>query len=89
MVMPLCEENAMIVNPFIWILQPLWRFIEDSHDGRLLVYRSEDIRNVSRLASSKVCGYIGTDAFEMLPESVRAARALDEGEEEEDGKYLS
>lgn len=89
MLMPLSEENAIIVNPFIWFLQPLWRFIEDSHDDRLLVYRSEDIRNVSRLAASKVCGYISTDAFEMLPESVRTARALDEGEEEEDGKSLS
>lgn len=85
MIMPLSKENTIIVYPFIWFLQPLWRFIEDSHDDRLLIYRPEDIRNVSRLAASKVCGYISTDAIEMLPESVRAARALDEGEEE-DGK---
>ncbi|XP_067240055.1 disintegrin and metalloproteinase domain-containing protein 17 [Chanodichthys erythropterus] len=64
-------------------IEPLWRFIEDSHDHRLLVYRSEDIRNVSRLAAPKVCGYISTDDMEMLPESVRAARALDEVEEED------
>ncbi|KAK7150250.1 hypothetical protein R3I93_011491 [Phoxinus phoxinus] len=66
-------------------IEPLWRFIKDSHDDRLLIYRSEDIRNVSRLAASKVCGYISTDAIEMLPERVRAARALDEEGEEEDG----
>ncbi|KAL0164683.1 hypothetical protein M9458_040436, partial [Cirrhinus mrigala] len=57
-------------------------FIENPRDNRLLVYRSEDIRNVSRLAAPKVCGYISTDASEMLPESVRTARALDEDEED-------
>lgn len=59
--------------------------MENAGDDRLLVYRSEDIRNVSRLAAPKVCGYISADASEILPESVRAARALYEDEEEEDG----
>uniref|UniRef100_A0A8C1NAK1 ADAM metallopeptidase domain 17b n=1 Tax=Cyprinus carpio TaxID=7962 RepID=A0A8C1NAK1_CYPCA len=58
-------------------IEPLWRFMENPRDDRLLVYRSEDIRNVSRLAAPKVCGYISADASEMLPESVRAARTLD------------
>ncbi|XP_016348034.1 disintegrin and metalloproteinase domain-containing protein 17-like isoform X1 [Sinocyclocheilus anshuiensis] len=65
-------------------IEPLWRFIENPRDDRLLVYRSEDIRNVSRLTAPKVCGYISADASEMLPESVRAASPLDEDEEEED-----
>uniref|UniRef100_A0A672NUA1 ADAM metallopeptidase domain 17 n=1 Tax=Sinocyclocheilus grahami TaxID=75366 RepID=A0A672NUA1_SINGR len=59
-------------------IEPLWRFIENPRDDRLLIYRSEDIRNVSRLAAPKVCGYISADASEMLPESVRAARHLRE-----------
>uniref|UniRef100_A0A673ICM0 Disintegrin and metalloproteinase domain-containing protein 17-like n=1 Tax=Sinocyclocheilus rhinocerous TaxID=307959 RepID=A0A673ICM0_9TELE len=50
-------------------IEPLWRFIENPRDDRLLVYRSEDIRNVSRLAAPKVCGYISADASEMLPET--------------------
>ncbi len=83
--MALKKDNTLIFEP----IQPLWRFIENPHDDRLLVYRSEDIRNVSRLAAPKVCGYIRADASEMLPESVRAASALDEDEEEEDSKPLS
>uniref|UniRef100_A0AAY4C008 Peptidase M12B propeptide domain-containing protein n=1 Tax=Denticeps clupeoides TaxID=299321 RepID=A0AAY4C008_9TELE len=39
-------------------IEPLWRFTEGDPDGRLLIYRSTDIRNASRLASPKVCGYI-------------------------------
>uniref|UniRef100_A0A8C1WXQ3 ADAM metallopeptidase domain 17a n=1 Tax=Cyprinus carpio TaxID=7962 RepID=A0A8C1WXQ3_CYPCA len=45
-------------------VEPLWRFTESPSDGRLLVYRSEDIKNISRLSSPKVCGYVnssGTD----------------------------
>lgn len=74
-----------IVGSFIWCLQPLWRFTENTHDSRLLVYRSEDIRNVSRLAATKVCGYVSADASEVLPESVRVSRALDEDHQEEEG----
>ncbi|KAL0969340.1 hypothetical protein UPYG_G00225780 [Umbra pygmaea] len=50
-------------------VEPLWRFVEAPFDGRVLVYRSEDIRNLSRLASPKVCGYIHTGAENLLPET--------------------
>ncbi|XP_076155612.1 disintegrin and metalloproteinase domain-containing protein 17a isoform X1 [Alosa pseudoharengus] len=52
-------------------VEPLWRFIETTSDGRLLVYRSEDIKNISRLASPKVCGYVNTEAQDLLPEQAR------------------
>uniref|UniRef100_A0A8C1JF60 ADAM metallopeptidase domain 17a n=1 Tax=Cyprinus carpio TaxID=7962 RepID=A0A8C1JF60_CYPCA len=41
-------------------VEPLWRFTESPSDGRLLVYRSEDIKNISRLSSPKVCGYVNS-----------------------------
>ncbi|KAL0967264.1 hypothetical protein UPYG_G00250040 [Umbra pygmaea] len=62
-------------------IEPLWRFTTAPSDGRLLAYRSGDIRNISRLASSKVCGYVKAEANTLLPESVRSSR-LEEGEEE-------
>ncbi|XDV43453.1 hypothetical protein PO909_011932 [Leuciscus waleckii] len=49
-------------------VEPLWRFTEAPPDGRLLVYRSEDIKNISRLSSPKVCGYVNADAQDLLPE---------------------
>uniref|UniRef100_A0A673KVR0 Disintegrin and metalloproteinase domain-containing protein 17-like n=1 Tax=Sinocyclocheilus rhinocerous TaxID=307959 RepID=A0A673KVR0_9TELE len=49
-------------------VEPLWRFTESPSDGRLLVYRSEDIKNISQLSSPKVCGYVNADAQELLPE---------------------
>ncbi|XP_061551801.1 disintegrin and metalloproteinase domain-containing protein 17a isoform X2 [Phycodurus eques] len=51
-------------------VEPLWRFTDSGGDGRLLVYRSEDIRNLSRLVSPKVCGYVHSK--DLLPESTRA-----------------
>ncbi|KAG9465275.1 hypothetical protein GDO78_018577, partial [Eleutherodactylus coqui] len=39
-------------------VEPLWRFTGNSSRDNLLVYRSEDIREVSRLQNSKVCGYV-------------------------------
>ncbi|XP_075057555.1 disintegrin and metalloproteinase domain-containing protein 17 [Mixophyes fleayi] len=39
-------------------IEPLWRFAEDTSKDSLLVYKSEDIKKVSRLQSSKVCGYV-------------------------------
>ncbi|KAM9315574.1 disintegrin and metalloproteinase domain-containing protein 17 [Gastrophryne carolinensis] len=39
-------------------VEPLWRFTEDASRDNLLVYKSKDIREVSRLQSSKVCGYV-------------------------------
>uniref|UniRef100_A0A674B4P5 ADAM metallopeptidase domain 17a n=1 Tax=Salmo trutta TaxID=8032 RepID=A0A674B4P5_SALTR len=59
-------------------VEPLWRFTEASPDGRLLVYRSEDIRNLSRLASSKVCGYVHAGAQDLLPEAARGGEAQED-----------
>ncbi|XP_064186496.1 disintegrin and metalloproteinase domain-containing protein 17-like isoform X1 [Anguilla rostrata] len=59
-------------------IEPLWRFTEAPSGGRLLVYRSQDIRNISRLASPKVCGYLDINAQELLPEG-----ALDSAEEDD------
>ncbi|KAM4692938.1 disintegrin and metalloproteinase domain-containing protein 17 [Discoglossus pictus] len=39
-------------------IEPLWRFVDNASRDNMLVYRSEDIRDVSRLKPSKVCGYI-------------------------------
>lgn len=47
--------------------QPLWRFTSAPSDGRLLVYRSEDIRNLSRLQQPSVCGYLSSDSAHLLP----------------------
>ncbi|XP_041831406.1 disintegrin and metalloproteinase domain-containing protein 17 [Melanotaenia boesemani] len=63
-------------------IEPLWRFTSAPPDGRLLIYRSEDIRNISRLQQPSVCGYVSSDPNHLLPDSVRAAM-LDEQEEEE------
>lgn len=56
---------------FSLLIQPLWRFTDSPIDGRLLVYRSEDIRNLSRLVSPKVCGYIHAEAKDLLPQNAR------------------
>ncbi|XP_042356384.1 disintegrin and metalloproteinase domain-containing protein 17a [Plectropomus leopardus] len=63
-------------------VEPLWRFTDSPADGRLLVYRSEDIRNLSRIASSKVCGYIHAEANDLLPQT--AGRDWDEQQKEEE-----
>lgn len=52
-------------------VEPLWRFTDSPADGRLLVYRSEDIRNLSRIVSPKVCGYIHAEASDLLPQTAR------------------
>ncbi|KAM9341317.1 LOW QUALITY PROTEIN: disintegrin and metalloproteinase domain-containing protein 17a [Symphorus nematophorus] len=52
-------------------VEPLWRFIDAPTDGRLLVYRSDDIKNLSRIASPKVCGYVHAEAKDLLPETAR------------------
>lgn len=47
------------------------------------MYRSEDIRNVSRLAAPKVCGYVTAEASQLLPENLHTAPTAEEiGEEE-------
>ncbi|XP_042317863.1 disintegrin and metalloproteinase domain-containing protein 17 isoform X2 [Sceloporus undulatus] len=47
-------------------IEPLWRFLNDTQDKRLLVYRSEDIKDFSRLQSPKVCGYVKLEEEEGL-----------------------
>lgn len=54
-------------------IEPLWRFTAAPSDGRLLIYRSEDIRNISRVQQPSVCGYVTSDPNDLLPDSVRAA----------------
>uniref|UniRef100_H0WGN1 Disintegrin and metalloproteinase domain-containing protein 17 n=1 Tax=Otolemur garnettii TaxID=30611 RepID=H0WGN1_OTOGA len=51
-------------------IEPLWRFINDTKDKRMLVYKSEDIKNVSRLESPKVCGYLKVDNEELIPKGL-------------------
>ncbi|XP_006140894.1 disintegrin and metalloproteinase domain-containing protein 17 isoform X2 [Tupaia chinensis] len=51
-------------------IEPLWRFINDTEDKRILAYKSEDIKNVSRLQSPKVCGYLNVDNEELLPKGL-------------------
>ncbi|XP_070705061.1 disintegrin and metalloproteinase domain-containing protein 17 [Pempheris klunzingeri] len=62
-------------------IEPLWRFTSAPPDGRLLVYRSEDIRNLSRLQRPSVCGYMTSDGSRLLPDGVKTATKED-GEEE-------
>ncbi|XP_066530295.1 disintegrin and metalloproteinase domain-containing protein 17a isoform X2 [Hoplias malabaricus] len=61
-------------------VEPLWRFTKMSPNGSLLVYRSEDIRNISRMASPKVCGYVSAEAQDLLPEIRAAMGAQQDGE---------
>lgn len=65
----------------------MWRLTQGPSDGRLLVYRSEDIRNVSRLAAPKVCGYITAEASQLLPDNVRSATATQEKVEDEGERF--
>ncbi|XP_030345416.1 disintegrin and metalloproteinase domain-containing protein 17 isoform X4 [Strigops habroptila] len=51
-------------------IEPLWRFIDNVQDERLLVYRSEDIKDFSRLQSPKVCGYLKLNEEELLPKGL-------------------
>ncbi|NXN94270.1 ADA17 protein, partial [Rhinopomastus cyanomelas] len=51
-------------------IEPLWRFIDNAQDERLLVYRSEDIKDFSRLQSPKVCGYVKMNEEELLPQGL-------------------
>uniref|UniRef100_A0A667Y0W9 ADAM metallopeptidase domain 17 n=1 Tax=Myripristis murdjan TaxID=586833 RepID=A0A667Y0W9_9TELE len=59
-------------------VEPLWRFTMSPPDGRLLVYRSEDIRNLSRLHQPSVCGYVTSDPKHLLPDkpAVRGKRQV-------------
>lgn len=64
----------------------MWRFTDSEIDGRVLVYRSEDIKNISRLASSKVCGYVHAEANDLLPQSARRSWVGPEEVEQEKGE---
>ncbi|XP_037101457.1 disintegrin and metalloproteinase domain-containing protein 17-like isoform X2 [Syngnathus acus] len=59
-------------------IEPLWRFTWPS-DGRLLVYRTDRIRNVSRAQRSSVCGYVNSHPSHLLPDGLR--RAAEEASE--------
>ncbi|KAI3364677.1 hypothetical protein L3Q82_011448 [Scortum barcoo] len=63
-------------------VEPLWRFTSAPPDGRLLIYRSEDIRNLSRLHQPSVCGYVTSDPAHLLPDGVKTT-VLEDREEEE------
>ncbi|KAM3603551.1 uncharacterized protein V6R79_024608 [Siganus canaliculatus] len=65
-------------------IEPLWRFTAAPPDGRLLVYRSDDIRNLSRLHQPSVCGYVTSDPSALLPDGVRAAVKERQQQEEEE-----
>lgn len=51
-------------------IEPLWRFVNDTKDKRMLVYKSEDIKDFSRLQSPRVCGYLNADSGELLPKGL-------------------
>uniref|UniRef100_A0A3B4V503 ADAM metallopeptidase domain 17a n=1 Tax=Seriola dumerili TaxID=41447 RepID=A0A3B4V503_SERDU len=55
-------------------VEPLWRFTDSPADGRLLVYRSDDIKNLSRIVSPKVCGYVHAEDMDLLPQTARMDR---------------
>uniref|UniRef100_A0A8C7ZCU9 ADAM metallopeptidase domain 17a n=1 Tax=Oryzias sinensis TaxID=183150 RepID=A0A8C7ZCU9_9TELE len=61
----------ILTNEDEYNIEPLWRFTESSKDDRLLFYRSDDIKNLSRIASPKVCGYVKADDNDLLPHSSR------------------
>ncbi|XP_056283326.1 disintegrin and metalloproteinase domain-containing protein 17a isoform X3 [Pseudoliparis swirei] len=69
------------------MLLPLWRFIDSPADGRLLVYRSDDIKNLTRIVSPKVCGYIHADASNILPQASSRDRDGQEEVEQEKGPH--
>lgn len=71
---------------FLSLIQPLWRFTDSQIDDRVLVYRSEDIKNLSRLGSPKVCGYIHGEANDLLPQIARRNWDGQEEVEQEKGE---
>lgn len=71
--------------------QPLWRFTSAPSDGRLLVYRSEDIRNLSRVQQPSVCGYLSSDSAHLLPHGAGGGdgKAAGRRDQEEEGQHDS
>ncbi|XP_068436326.1 disintegrin and metalloproteinase domain-containing protein 17a isoform X2 [Clinocottus analis] len=68
-------------------VEPLWRFTDSPPDGRLLVYRSDDIKNLTRIVSPKVCGYIHAEASDLLPPTSRMDWDGQEEMEQEKGYH--
>lgn len=64
-------SSECIITSLSLPIQPLWRFTDSPTDGRLLVYRSDDIKNLSRIASPKVCGYVHAESKDLLPQTAR------------------
>lgn len=62
----------------------MWRFTSAPSDDRLLIYRSEDIRNLSRLHQPSVCGYLTSEPGQLLPAGVKGSMLE---EQEEEGQY--
>ncbi|XP_056914189.1 disintegrin and metalloproteinase domain-containing protein 17a isoform X2 [Takifugu flavidus] len=80
------EFSAHILTDEVeYNVEPLWRFTDSQIDSGLLVYRSEDIRNLSRLASPKVCGYIKEEPRDLLPESARTEWDRQQAGDQENG----
>uniref|UniRef100_A0A8P4KU53 ADAM metallopeptidase domain 17b n=1 Tax=Dicentrarchus labrax TaxID=13489 RepID=A0A8P4KU53_DICLA len=59
----------ILTNEAEYNVEPLWRFTSAPPDGRLLIYRSEDIRNLSRLQQPSVCGYVTSDPVHLFPDT--------------------
>ncbi|XP_043534015.1 disintegrin and metalloproteinase domain-containing protein 17 isoform X2 [Chiloscyllium plagiosum] len=51
-------------------VEPLWRFIDSEPVEKLLAYKSEDVREIGRLKSSNICGYIKLNDSELSPEEL-------------------
>uniref|UniRef100_A0A4W3IIW2 ADAM metallopeptidase domain 17a n=1 Tax=Callorhinchus milii TaxID=7868 RepID=A0A4W3IIW2_CALMI len=47
-------------------VEPLWRFVNSAPTEKLLAYKSEDIREIGRLKSTEVCGYIKLNNSELF-----------------------
>lgn len=48
------------------------------------MYRSEDIRNLSRLHQPSVCGYVTSDPGHIIPDGVKTTTMEEHREEGED-----
>lgn len=82
------EFSAHILTDEVeYNVEPLWRFTDSPTDGRLLVYRSEDIKNLTRIVSPKVCGYIQAEAQDLLPQTARSDWEAQEEEEDQENGY--
>ncbi|XP_003977512.1 disintegrin and metalloproteinase domain-containing protein 17 [Takifugu rubripes] len=85
------DENEFSAHILIdggeYNVEPLWRFTSAPPDGRLLIYRSEDIRNLRRLQQTSVCGYVRSSASSLLPEN-RTSVMFEDQEHHKDHKSV-